>query len=93
MSEYNGLPVAGYQPQSAKNISVVNDNKVLEERALRQIDAMEAANKYSVSINNDSIYDARMLALARTGIQQSFMWLNRAVFQPARVALPEDEQE
>lgn len=35
--------------------------------------------------------DGRMAALAITNLQQGFMWLNRAVFQPGRVTLAEDE--
>ncbi len=31
-----GLPVAGYRPQSDENVRVVNTNKELEERVLRQ---------------------------------------------------------
>jgi hypothetical protein len=80
--KHEGLPVAGYQAQSAHRVTVVNANKELEERCIRQAEA----------IRDMPGMDARMAALAITGIQQSFMWLNRAVFQPGRVALPEDGQ-
>nr|WP_165972821.1 hypothetical protein [Martelella mediterranea] len=40
---------------------------------------------------SDPDIDKRWLALARTSIEQGFMAANRAVFQPDRVALPEDE--
>jgi hypothetical protein len=80
-----GLPVAGYQAQSDENVALVNENKILEERVLRQIDK-HVRNRDSQDI------DQRMVALARTGIQDAFMWLNRAVFQPKRVSLPEDAQ-
>lgn len=82
MSEHQGLPVSGYRPQSDTKVAVVNTNKELEERCLRQVDAMQA--------DTAAGHDPRMIALARTGIQDAFMWLNRAVFQPARVPLPED---
>ncbi len=36
--------------------------------------------------------DKRWLALAKTQIEQGFMAMNRAVFQPGRVSLPEDGQ-
>lgn len=85
MTEHPGLPVAGYLPQSDAKVALVNENKLLEERCLRQIDKM------TNTAPGGSAHDQRMVALARTGIQESFMWLNRAVFQPARVALPEDE--
>ncbi len=83
--QHQGLPVAGYQPQSDVKVAIVNINKELEERCLRQVDAMMA--------DKAAGHDPRMVALAKTGIQESFMWLNRAVFQPARVKLPEDTSE
>lgn len=81
---YTGLPVHGYkaeQPDWA--IELVNENKVLEEKVLRQIDAHVR--------NHDSRHiDQRMVALSRTKVQEAFMWLNRSIFQPGRVRLPED---
>ena len=35
-------------------------------------------------------FDQRMVSIAVTGIQEAFMWANRAVFQPTRVKLPGD---
>lgn len=84
MTDHKGLPVKGYQSQSDDNVRVVNINKELEERVLRQIDAM---------YDSDAPYDHRMMAIARTGIQEAFMWLNMAVFQPGRIRLPEDKEE
>jgi cytochrome c-type biogenesis protein CcmH/NrfG len=81
MSEkIEGLPVAGYRAQSAEAVAQVNRNKQLEERILRLLDGAAA----------DPETDKRWLALARTHIEQGFMALNRAVFKPGRVALPED---
>lgn len=79
--QHSGLPVAGYRPQSGDKVAVVNVNKELEERVLRQIEILQQ--------RVDT--DPRMLALGKTGIQEAFMWINRAVFQPGRVKLPEDE--
>ncbi len=76
-----GLPVAGYNSQSADKVALVNANKELEERCIRAAEAIQKTEGM----------DPRMAALAITGIQQSFMWLNRAVFQPGRVSLPEDD--
>lgn len=73
-------PIAGYRPQSADNLARVNENKQAEERLLRCLDAM-AANGH----------DPRWLAIARTHIEQGFMAMNRAIMQPGRVKLPEDE--
>ena len=80
-AKHDGLPVAGYQPQSQENVALVNANKALEERALRQLDAMSDATRF----------DLRWVAIARTAIEQGFMAMNRAVFKPARIKLPEDK--
>lgn len=80
MSDHKGLPVAGYQPQTDDKIAIVNFNKALEERALRQLDVL--AKTPGV--------DGRWLAIGRTAIENGFMAVNRAVFQPARINLPED---
>jgi len=80
--ETAGLPVHGYKPvQPAWALDLVNENKILEEKVLRQIDQHHF---------NSSV-DGRAVAIARTKIEEGFMWLNRAVFQPSRVTLPEDK--
>jgi acyl-CoA hydrolase len=89
-AETTGLPVAGYkktQPQAF--IDIVNENKILEERVLRQIEKMQ---RLDCGPNGANPFDGRGMAEARTCIQTGFMWLNRAVFQPGRVALPEDAE-
>ncbi len=93
MSEHKGLPVAGYVAQTDDKVELVNQNKVLEERVLRQIDAMRRDNTAAEANGQKPPHDARMMALAVTNIQEAFMWLNRAVFQPTRIALPEDEYD
>ncbi len=80
---HEGLPVAGYQPQSDAKVATVNAAKELEERCLRHLDAMSA--------DKAAGHDQRMIAIARTGLQEAWMWANRAVFQPGRVRLPEDK--
>ena len=79
---HKSLPVAGYQDQNEQRVSTVNSNKILEERVLRAIDLL----------SSEGIGDGRWLAIARTHIEIGFMALNRAVFQPRRVSLPEDEK-
>lgn len=80
-----GLPVAGYKPtQSQGRIDLVNEGKILEERALRYIDRLQ---KY------DDTFDQRFLAAGKTDIQKGFMLVFRAIFQPERIALPGDEDE
>jgi hypothetical protein len=75
-----GLPVAGYTDQADARVLLVNNNKEIEERVLRVLDAFAG----------DPSVDARWLAIARTHIEQGFMAMNRAIFRPMRVILPED---
>lgn len=83
MSEqrFNGLPVYGYQMQSQTAVEMVNINKATEERLLRMMDDF---------VGRPEI-DKRWLAIARTNIEQGFMALNRSIFRPGRVALPDDQ--
>lgn len=85
--DHKPLPVAGYTSQPDAKVAVVNLYKQLEEVLLREIDAAEKLNKE----NGENTYDPRWLAVARTHLQIGFMALNRAVFQPQRIRLPEDE--
>jgi hypothetical protein len=81
--QHQGLPVSGYRPQSADRVSLVNANKEVEERVLRILDELAAS---------DAV-DKRWLAIGRTHIEQGFMAVNRSIFQPTRVALPDDTQQ
>jgi hypothetical protein len=76
MSEHQGLPVAGYRPQSEENVVLVNQNKIAEEHILRLLDLLTTKD-----------VDQRWLAISRTHIEQGFMALNRSIFKPARVKL------
>jgi len=78
---HKGLPVAGYKDQSDLSVAMVNTNKCMEEEILRRLDTL-AAPEWHV--------DRRWLAIGRTAIEQGFMALNRAIFQPERVVLPGD---
>jgi hypothetical protein len=77
MTEHNGLPVAGYRSQSDANVDRVNTNKQIEEQVLRILDGLKVTPEI----------DQRWLAIGRTHIEQGFMAVNRAVFQPSRVKL------
>lgn len=81
----DGLPVAGYRPQSQQAIDMVNAFKDVEEQLLRSIDLMRDG------VDGEP-YDQRWLAIARTNLEQGFMALNRAVFRPSRIALPGDRK-
>ena len=88
------LPVKGYTDQSADKVALVNRFKEMEERLLREIDAL-GERKRLASFNDDPLaraaaYDPRWLSIAKTHFQEGFMALNRAVFQPQRIKLPED---
>lgn len=77
-----GLPVAGYQPQTDNAVALVNRNKQLEERLLRILDELALLETV----------DKRWLAIGRTGIEQGFMAVNRAIFKPSRIKLMDDAQ-
>ncbi|MEE7460648.1 hypothetical protein MFUR16E_04540 [Methylobacterium fujisawaense] len=75
-----GLPVAGYRPQTKEAIALVDVNKDAEERCLRILDSLAARPDI----------DPYWLKIGRAQIQVGFMAVNRAVFQPDRVTLPGD---
>ena len=77
---HTGLPVFGYLPQPQAAVDRVNANKEAEERLLRVLDAL-----------NSDMANLRWVAIARTHFEQGFMALNRAIFQPDRIKLPEDD--
>ena len=83
MSAHDGLPVHGYQPQSETRVDMVNQNKMGEELLLRRIEMLQSSG----------YCDLRWLIVAKTLLEQAFMAMNRAVFQPSRVSLPDDEPE
>lgn len=75
MTDHYPLPVAGYTAQSHEKVAIVNENKAMEEKILRQLDMMGA----------DTNFDPRWVAIARTQIESGFMAMNRAVFRPQRL--------
>ena len=79
---HTGLPVGGYRPQSDEAVSLVNVNKEIEERVLRILDELKARPDI----------DQRWLQAGRTQIELGLMAVNRSVFQPGRVRLPEDDE-
>lgn len=85
MSQHQGLPVAGYKPQDSTAVAKVNEHKQVEEQLLRRIEQLQALNSI-----DPGAHDPRWLAVARTHFEEGFMALNRAVFKPGRVKLPDD---
>ena len=83
MSEdHKPLPVDGYKPQSQNNVDFVNNNKRVEEEVLRALDFYKGLPDI----------DQRWLAIGRTGVEQAFMAINRAIFKPGRVALAHEAE-
>lgn len=81
--DHKAPPIAGYQDISAAKLDVVNSIKWGEEAVLRGFDVLEKSPEV----------DKRWMALARTHIQQGYMAAVRAVMQPTRIKLPEDEKD
>lgn len=79
------LPVAGYKPQTDGKVTTVNGFKADEERILRKLDELRGAPAEEV--------DQRWLAIGRTSLETGFMAINRSIFQPGRISLPEDATE
>lgn len=77
----DGLPVAGYRLKPARALELVNANKLVEERVLRILDDLAAMPDL----------DKRWLAIGRTEIERGFMAINRAIFQPSRVEIPDGQ--
>lgn len=75
------VEVKGYRKVPDVLLEAVNVNKEMEERALR---CLEILGKHPE-------IDQRMLAIGRTKVQEAYMWINRAIFQPGRVVLPGDQ--
>lgn len=75
--------VEGYQPANHEKIIQVNKAKQIEERCMRYLDELMEL-EYT---------DKRAVAIARTNLQDSFMWSVRSIFQPTRITLPEDAKE
>jgi hypothetical protein len=77
----NDLP--GYASQTVDKITFVAEHKMLEEMVLRRIDAAHKRDDQ----------DKRWLAIAQTHVQEAFMALNRATFQPQRLEPAADKIE
>lgn len=82
MTDHKGLPVPGYRPQSQANVDLVKKFKETEEKILRALDELNSLQEI----------DKRWLAIGRTSLEQAFMAINRSIFKPTRVSLPEDNQ-
>lgn len=86
------LPVSGYKPQTTEKVDIVNGFKADEERILRKLDSLANVARAEANRGDVPTVDQRWLAIGRTQLEQAFMAINRSVFQPGRVSLPEDGQ-
>lgn len=77
---FKAPPIKGYQNVSSEKQDLVNQNKEAEERILRQLDHLATLG----------FIDQRWLAMGRASIENGFMQINRSIFVPSRVKLPED---
>lgn len=99
MSEHKPLPVKGYTAQPYEAIALVNRGKELEERVLRYLDeVLRYADAKEDDLGDEWEYDIntsphRWINIGRSNIQQGFMAAFRAVFNPQRTKLPEDETD
>jgi hypothetical protein len=100
--DHKPLPVSGYTPQSDAKVALVNGFKQDEERLLRKLDALarntlvfpstgplEPGQWLNAEAGPD--VDHRWVAIARSHFEQGYMALNRSIFQPQRIKLPEDD--
>lgn len=76
-------PIKGYTPINLAEQRLINANKEMEERLLRVLDTL-------VGYGLDHPVDQRWLSIARTHFEQGFMALNRSIFRPQRIKLPDD---
>lgn len=86
--------VAGYTAQPDAKVALVNEFKTDEERLLRKLDALDrdyARNIGEHGVERIADMDLHSLYMAKDHFRIAFMLLNRAVFQPQRISLPEDE--
>ena len=86
------MPVAGYTAQSDFKVHLANEGKELEERYMRWLDKLQTARHVGPTpdVLDQVTCDPRMIALARTNMQQTAMWAIRSIYQPTRIKLPED---
>ena len=75
-----GAKVKGYRDLDETSVETVNCLKVMEERVLRIIDELTTTPGI----------DQRWLSIGKTDLQKGFMAVNRSVFNPTRIDLPED---
>lgn len=87
----NPAKVSGYTAQPDARVALVNEFKADEERLLRKLDGLVRKELVEGTLFTNENIDQRWLAIARTDFQRAYMALNRAVFQPQRIRLPEDE--
>ncbi len=67
--------ILGHTVPTTRSASIVNENKVLEEKVLRRLDMLVSAGDF----------DQRWLSIAFDKVEEAFMAMNRAIFKPERI--------
>lgn len=75
--------ISGYRELSQAEIDAMNDTKALAEQCGTHIKRLESAAAQEGGYDPDK----RALAIARTKLQEGFMWLNRSIAKPTTFAL------
>lgn len=78
--------VKGYKDLTQDKVEIVNQNKLSEEYINRLIEDL-ADREESMDLDVHALYQAQ------TKFTEAWMWLNRGVFNPSRIELPEDKVE
>ena len=84
--------VKGYTPLSDDAKELANEGKVLEERMMRWIDKVQKRHALMPKVEGEDP-PAALAQLGKRAIQEGTMWVVRSIFQPQRIALPEDNPE
>lgn len=83
LMENQHTKITGYRDLSQAEIDAMNDSKALGEQCATHLKRLESAAAQEGGYDPDK----RALAIARTKLQEGFMWMNRAIARPTTFAL------
>ncbi len=72
--------------------AMIEELRMMQERALRLFDRMKSANFHSVNVlgGGQPIYGEREIALSKTKLREAFMWAQEAAYLAQRLSIPDD---
>jgi len=79
------MTIKGYRELSQEEIDIINENKIIEERVLRNLEKI----KKDFERKNSCVYLGNK---EEDHINMTFMLINRFIIRPQRISLPEDER-